>query len=692
MKQSLEKRIIQFSFAILSLTILVNTSMDLAVFRKDFIQEKLLRSRSLGTALKANIEKVLALGLEIRDISGLSDKCREVVQSDPEISYCVIADKEGKPIFASETFFATLDFSTAGTEPGETESKQLRSVAITSTRGIYHNTATTVRSFDGKTAAIIHLGFPQSSIDKKLHFIILRSFLVLCVSFLISFGLVVYFAKRSIVAPVSRLLEGLARISSGAFNTPIQELPMHELNELGVNINSMATALDARDTELRKNYEELSLTHTQLHDSYIKLEKLSLDLEKSEELYKKMLEEAGDTIIILDHSETVIIANKMSEDFFGCPTSEVVGQHISNLLLMMKAENMPRLLQTFHNAYSEAYVAEELRITNRRFKTLIGRIHASSISLGDRNLLQIIIRDVTKEREILANLEQSAAGLARLNKMKDSFLGLASHELKTPLTVIMGYTELLLSDMKESLNDTTIEMVQNIGSAAARLDSIIKDMIDVSMIDQKRLGLRLEPIDINELLEATVREMRFFFALRKQEIVMDLDRSAPAIRGDKTRLMQLLSNVVGNAIKFTPDGGTITISTSMRQLLRAGQSTGFDHTLALSIEKKPQQYIEIKIHDTGIGIDQDDQARIFDKFYEAGSIEEHSSGKVAFKSRGAGLGLSIAKGVIEMHGGEIWVESPGYNPQTCPGSTFFMLLPTDPLTGEGALNFQDMTD
>src|SRR5690348_16700194 len=90
MKQSLEKRIILFSFVILSLTILANTGMDIAVFRKDYIQEMLLRSQSLGTALKGNIEKVLALGIDIKDVTGLSDKCREVVQSDPEISYCVI--------------------------------------------------------------------------------------------------------------------------------------------------------------------------------------------------------------------------------------------------------------------------------------------------------------------------------------------------------------------------------------------------------------------------------------------------------------------------------------------------------------------------------------------------------------------------------------------------------------------------
>jgi signal transduction histidine kinase len=104
---------------------------------------------------------------------------------------------------------------------------------------------------------------------------------------------------------------------------------------------------------------------------------------------------------------------------------------------------------------------------------------------------------------------------------------------------------------------------------------------------------------------------------------------------------------------------------------------GIDGSNGSNTGRNLKQFIEIIISDTGIGIDKDDQRRIFDKFYEAGNIEEHSSGKVAFNTRGAGLGLSIAKGIIDMHGGQLWVESPGYDPQTCPGSSFIILLPIE---------------
>jgi signal transduction histidine kinase len=203
------------------------------------------------------------------------------------------------------------------------------------------------------------------------------------------------------------------------------------------------------------------------------------------------------------------------------------------------------------------------------------------------------------------------------------------------------------------------------------------------MIDQKQLRLNFDQVDINTIIEAAIREVRYFFALRKQDVTTHLDLTLPLVRGDQTRLMQLLSNILGNAIKFTPDGGNISVSTTLKQFEKNRPLLGYDGISPYDVGNGPLQSIEIVITDNGIGIDQEDQRRIFDKFYEAGNIEEHSTGKIAFKSRGAGLGLSIAKGIVEMHGGQLWVESPGYNAHTYPGSSFFIHLPLDPLIDDG---------
>jgi len=118
--------------------------------------------------------------------------------------------------------------------------------------------------------------------------------------------------------------------------------------------------------------------------------------------------------------------------------------------------------------------------------------------------------------------------------------------------------------------------------------------------------------------------------------------------------------VIGNAIKYTPDEGRIDIA---GQLLPAQETSSVD-------------FVKITVTDTGIGIDPEHHERIFDKFYQVGDISHHSSGKTKFKGGGPGLGLAITKGVIEAHGGKIWVESKGYDEERCPGSTFHILLPT----------------
>lgn len=690
MKNTLEKRIILFSFIILFLTIAANSGMDVVGFRRDYIQALILRSQSLGASLRGSIEKVVGLGIDIRDIEGLSEKCRELVNSSPEIAYCVITDSESSVLFLNDPVYRSLRFDII---KKAFTTRLDQSIHLIGEDGAYYDTVTPVRSSDGKQVALVHIGFSQKVVDQKVGGIILRSVMVLGLFFLISFSLVVIFVKKSIVQPISALLGGVKKIREGNFDHRIDELSVYEFNELARNVNVMSEALGNREEEIKRNYQELENIHNDLHSSYLKLESLSLELEKSEELYKSLLEDASDAIVVVDENEIVKMVNKMAEEFFGHSSEEVVGLPLSRMLVLVKTHNIPIVYNFFQEVGKGRHVAEEIRFSRVEGEQVVGLIHANTVTIGSERLIQAIIRDVTREREILFNLEKSATDLARLNKMKDSFLGIASHELKTPLTVIMGYAELILSDMSGKVDRNVVDMVQNISNAAARLDNIVKDMVDISMIDERRLRLKLDDVDVNRLIEDSMNELRFFVSMRKQKLIGELDETVPRIKGDPVRLMQLMSNVIGNAIKFTPDGGRITVSTRTKYLLRSKQAPIPELAKpVVNIGKEQHLYVEITITDTGIGIDMDDQLRIFDKFYEVGNIEEHSSGKVAFKARGAGLGLSIAKGIVEMHGGEIWVESPGYNPEQFPGSTFHIVLPLNPITGDGSIDYLNLLE
>jgi len=684
MNMTLEKRITLFSFLILFLTIFVGSGMDIMALRKDQVGALNLRSSSLASVLKMNVEKVLNLGLDLKDMTGLSEKCREVMAGNADLSYCVVTDLSGAGLFANDARFLALPVH-ATPQLDHPVSQTRFSMTVGGEEGAYYDNAVLITTPYGKPAALVHVGFSEKVVTDKVKGMLFKTLYLLCMALAVSFSLVVFFVKKYVMHPISTLLKGVKKISEGAFDTQIGEVRVFEFNELARNINIMSQFLKNRDEQIKKNYQDMETTFEELHASYRKLETMSSDLERSEDLYKSLMEDASDAILVIGSDESIRMVNKMAEDLFGYEARELLGLPLTKMLLLLNIGNIPKLQRIFREAAGGAHIAEEMQLLKKGGGVMVAMLHASSIKSGSENLVQAIFRDVTREREIIVNLEKSSADLARLNRMKDSFLGLASHELKTPLTVIMGYSELITTDMADRVDKTVLEMVTNISNAAARLDNIIKDMVDVSLIDEKRLQLKMEDIQLNRLIEAAVNELRFFFSMRKQEVVVTLDESIPTLRGDALRIMQLLSNILGNAIKFTPDGGRITIASSAKYLLR-----GVSHTEAPVAGREHHLFLEITVSDTGIGIDREDQVRVFDKFYEVGNIQEHSSGKVAFKAKGAGLGLSIAKGIVDMHGGEIWVESTGYNPERLPGSTFHILLPLNPMLGENIADYSKL--
>jgi signal transduction histidine kinase len=256
--------------------------------------------------------------------------------------------------------------------------------------------------------------------------------------------------------------------------------------------------------------------------------------------------------------------------------------------------------------------------------------------------------------QLLQKQEETRVSLERLDKSKSDFISIAAHELKTPLTLIEGYSTMLRDRMKDNNGSSqSLILIKGIENGTRRLRQIVDDMIDVSMIDNQMLALNYQPIWVNRLLGMIQHEFKGTIAERHLGlIVRPFPGSQEMTFGDEERLYQALRNVIANAIKYTPDGGTITVD-----------------------GRKLPGFVEIIVMDTGIGIDPADHSRIFEKFGRLGEISRHSSGKTKFKGGGPGLGLPITKGILEAHGGAIWVESDGCDEVNCPGSKFHILLP-----------------
>ncbi len=290
--------------------------------------------------------------------------------------------------------------------------------------------------------------------------------------------------------------------------------------------------------------------------------------------------------------------------------------------------------------------------------------HASQREL-DRSRKQL--------REHVMRLEESNRTLEQANQMKDRFLALASHELRTPLTWIMTATELLESNLDE-LPEESQTLISTIYKGGQRLSNLVEDLLEIARIEAHDVYLAKEHIDLPLMLG----ELAIQFgdeALRRQltlEVGQCPDHISPV--GDHHHLRQALERILKNALKFTPPGGFVK--------LEAGHKTTEE-----IIEQKPiiepfcpaffgksplLDHLEIIIIDSGVGIAKKDRLQIFDKFHGAGDISLHGKQRYSVQGPSAGLGLPLAKGMIEAHGGMIWVDQSRVSET---GSCFHILLP-----------------
>lgn len=242
--------------------------------------------------------------------------------------------------------------------------------------------------------------------------------------------------------------------------------------------------------------------------------------------------------------------------------------------------------------------------------------------------------------------------LQQLDATKSNFINVAAHELRTPLTVIKGYSQML----RTFVDPQNAFPLEGIESGTNRLSEVVNSMLDMAKIDTQTLDMKKQPTRMREIVDKIEREFNKDLKQRNITFKRSGFASLPVIQADAEMLIKVLHNLVVNAIKYTPDNGKISITGQPR----ADQG---------------QEYIEIVVADTGIGVAEEDQEGIFEKFYFTRDLETHSSGRTEFKAGGPGLGLSIARGIVLAHNGRIWVESDGYDEVSFPGSRFYILLP-----------------
>jgi two-component system phosphate regulon sensor histidine kinase PhoR len=365
----------------------------------------------------------------------------------------------------------------------------------------------------------------------------------------------------------------------------------------------------------RFSEEQLDLTTSFAHFAALALENAQLYRridEKRKEL-EAILCSIGDGVIVIDSQCNLIMVNPVACEIFGATASTAIGQPLSEVI---GDEDLISLLEKALEGHDDSSFAQEMVwCSAENGREMIYEALASPLTGADDGSrgAVVVLRNITKQKE--------------LELMKSDFVSIVSHELKTPLHSIKGFVDVILMGKTGELNETQRDFLETARDQTSHLQNMISDLLDFTQIESGRINLSLEEISLAELIEEVITKLEPLAG----EAGITLHRSiAPGLSfvdADRTRLLQVLTNLVDNAIKFTPAGGSISLE-------------AFDNGTQ----------IQVRVLDTGIGIPQGERENVFSRFYQIDSSSTRAY-------RGTGLGLAICKYIIEAHQGRIWVES-----------------------------------
>jgi signal transduction histidine kinase len=283
----------------------------------------------------------------------------------------------------------------------------------------------------------------------------------------------------------------------------------------------------------------------------------------------------------------------------------------------------------------------------RREATVIGLLMLENTSGAQADLA--FLNRLSDHAAIAISNAQLYGEVQRANLAKSDFVSLVAHELKNPMTSIKGYTELLQGGAVGVINEMQANFLNTIRSNTERMSTLVSDLNDNSKIEAGRLRLDFKPVEINELVDEVVRSTKRQLEDKKQVIQEQLSPQLPKVWGDRTRIGQVLTNLVSNANKYTPESGVLIV--------------GAESAANLWDPEGAARVVHVWVKDNGIGISEEDQLKVFQKFFR-------SEDQKAREAPGTGLGLNITKSLVEMQGGRIWFESVYRQ-----GTTFHFTVP-----------------
>ncbi len=359
-----------------------------------------------------------------------------------------------------------------------------------------------------------------------------------------------------------------------------------------------------------------------------------------------ILEATNDAILMLDMAGQVTVANLQFEVFFGISRYLLVGHATAHLIETFQSSayyssDLNALVQRYQDQHTRAEAGEfGLRLPDRR--TLLWYTTPVFGADGSVSGRLFIFRDATSEREAA--------------RIKSDFMSLVSHQLRTPLTAITGFTELMLEGAAGPIDTAIHEYLTIIRKAALSLTASVNDVIDVTHLEARRLEMRPRRVDLYQVIPSAVKPLHIQAEQKRQRLDMRMASGLPNAWADPSRLAQVVSNLVENAVQFTPEQGRITVE--------ARYLSSSDPLPERAPPALVRPTLMIAVHDNGMGISEAEQERLFTRFHRT----QQTIGK---QLSGLGLGLFLVRSLVEMQGGTVWVRSV---PEQ--GTSFYFTVPT----------------
>ncbi|HEX8948824.1 MAG TPA: response regulator [Dissulfurispiraceae bacterium] len=439
----------------------------------------------------------------------------------------------------------------------------------------------------------------------------------------------------------------------------------------------------------RKEVEFLTLLGIQAAYAIEKF-RLIETITETQKYLENVLDNSADVIITTDNETRIVEFNKGASRVLGYAKEEMAGRKASDL--WVKPEERQEIL---------ALLAREGYIANyeTQLKAKNGRMVDVSLTLslikdgGDRPVGTVgISKDITEKKRLeraieernlelqelnekleekvferTKDLEKANRELERSNKLKSQFIATMSHELRTPLNSILGFSELLMDGLYGPLSEKQKRHINNIYNSGSHLLQLINNILDIAKIESGKLELNLESFMVGQAISEVEAVVRSLADKKKQRLAVRVSDNVPPLKADRIKFKQILYNLLSNAVKFTPEDGDIFLDA----VLVKGQDLAGQASGGALIYAEKGDYLKLSVTDTGIGIRKEDRERIFSEF-------EQGDSSFSRKYEGTGLGLALTKRLVELHGGEILVES-----KESEGSTFTIIVPLfDPRVGE----------